>query len=364
MADNLEDDDEFCFRPVRETDEAAPLVAPGRPWTQEPPVERDCDHPLLMPLATAQDAVSRLQAKAEMVPLVVAEGLRARMSYLEAAGWLRCAHIAIQPWDLALRDSGVTGSYAAAAFGDRLRPKLSTLVPQKGRFEASPFDITLNNALRLARLWRCLAELRTWRPLAEAGTLRETLQSLGCLPPGDPAIDDWLGSIRLLEGGPILIRAGRAAHGWLNRADVEPHNPAGFFVAACLWREKTGHTPIPLPFWSAPKQYHSRLGLCIGLDWMAQFLECVTAASMIGLRELSRLLEAEKKRTVLGSTARSRLPDALDIVLRTPIVTADSLAKALQVTPRAALGLLRHLMAPGIVRRAPGRASRRAFTLV
>jgi HTH DNA binding domain len=299
-----------------------------------------------------------------MVPPVVAEGLRARMSYREAAGWLRCTHVGIHPWDLALRDgSGVTGSYAAAAFSDRLRRELSTSVAQEGRFEVPLSDITINNALRLARLWRCIAELRTWRPLADAGALRETLRSLGSLPPGNPAIDDWLNSIRQLEHGPILIRAGRAAREWLNRADVEPHNPAGLFVAACLWREKTAHAAIPLPFWSAPKRCHSRLGLCIGLDWMAYFLECVAAASAIGLRELARLLEAEKKRAMLGSTARSRLPDALDTVLRAPIVTAESLAKALHVTPRTALALLQHLTTAGIVQQATRRPSRPAFTL-
>ena len=95
------------------------------------------------------------------------------------------------------------------------------------------------------------------------------------------------------------------------------------FLGVCLWREKTAQAPIPLPFWSAPELYHHRLGLRIGLDWMAQFLECVTAAALIGLRELARLLEAEKKRTDIGATARSRLPDALDAVLRAPVVTAE-----------------------------------------
>jgi hypothetical protein len=81
---------------------------------------------------------------------------------------------------------------------------------------------------------------------------------------------------------------------------------------------------------------------------MAQFLECVTAAALIRLRELARLLEAEKRRADIHATARSRLPDALDAVLRVPVVTADSLAKALHVTPRAALGLLQQLMAARI----------------
>jgi HTH DNA binding domain len=119
----------------------------------------------------------------------------------------------------------------------------------------------------------------------------------------------------------------------------------------------------PCPFWSAPELDHHRLGLRIGLDWMAQFLECVTAAALISLRELTRLLEAEKKRADIGVTVRSRLPDALDAVLRAPVVTVDSLAKTLHVTPRAALGLLQLLMAKGFVREATVRSSWRAFVL-
>ena len=134
-------------------------------------------------------------------------------------------------------------------------------------------------------------------------------------------------------------------------------------MAACLWREETAHRPVPLPFWSAPELHHHRLGMRIALEWMAQFLECVTAASLIGLRKLARLLEAEKKRVDIRATARSRLPDAVDAVLRAPVVTSDSLAKALHVTPRAALGLLGQLMAAGSVREATGRASWRAFVL-
>ena len=49
-------------------------------------------------------------------------------------------------------------------------------------------------------------------------------------------------------------------------------------------------------------------------------------------------------------------------MLRTPVVTARSLAEALSVTPQAALGLLRQLTAAGVVREATGRAAWRAFT--
>lgn len=364
MSDGPEDEDENWFRPVWETEDAAELDPPGRPRARKPTAEPDYDHPLLTPLARAQDAVARLEARAELASAVVAEGLRARLSYHEAAGWLRCAHVWIHPRDLALRDSGITGSYAAAAVRDRLPGALPSTAAQEGGFETPPSDILVNEALRLARLWRRIAELSSWRPLADTGRLREVLRALGCRTLEDAEIADWLASIRTFERGPVLIRTGRAARDWLNRAGVEPHNPAGFFVAACLWREKTAHRPIPLPFWSAPELYHHRLDFRIGLDWMAQFLECVTAAALTGLRELARLLEAENKRVDIRATARSRLPDALDAVLRAPVVTAESLAESIGVTPRAALGLLGQLTGAGIVREVTGRASWRAYALI
>jgi hypothetical protein len=141
-------------------------------------------------------------------------------------------------------------------------------------------------------------------------------------------------------------------------------NPDGIFLAACLWHEKNARAPIPLPFWSAPAQRHHRLGLQFGLAWMAEFLECVAAAAIIGLHELNRLQETEKKGRMLGSTARSRLPHAVDAVLRAHIVTASGLAEAIRVTPQAALGLLRQLTAAGMVREVTGRASWRAYALI
>jgi len=57
------------------------IVLPRRKAAAEPAD----NHPLLMPLAQAQDAVARLEASAS--PAII-EGLRARMAYREAAGWL------------------------------------------------------------------------------------------------------------------------------------------------------------------------------------------------------------------------------------------------------------------------------------
>src|SRR3954466_13150892 len=143
--DPKEEDDNWLFRPVWETEEA--LEPPGPRRARKAPPEPGYDHPLLTPLARAQHALARLEAKTEMASDVVAEGLRARMSYLEAAGWLRHAHIGIHPWDLARRDYGVTTSYGAADHADRLAAVLPSTTAQEGDLAAAPSDIIVNGAL-------------------------------------------------------------------------------------------------------------------------------------------------------------------------------------------------------------------------
>lgn len=365
MPGDPEDDDDSWFKPVWEIEDEDALEPPGPlRRARKAAAEPDYHHPLLTPLARAQDAVARLEAKVETSSGAVAEGLRARMAYLEAAGWLRHAHVWIHPRDLALRDNGLTGSYAAAAFGDRLASELPSTTALESQWAAAPSDMAVNHALRLSRLWRRLVELRSWRPLAEPGTLSEALRSLGGQVPVDREIADWLAAVRMLEQAPALMRAGRAARDWMNLAGVKDRNPDAFFLAACLWCEKGARRPIALPFWSAAETHHHRLELRFGLEWMADYLDCVAAAAIVGLQELQRLRETEGKGRVLGTTARSRLPAALNAMLRAPVVTVSSLAKTLDVTPQAALGLLRQLMAAGMVREATGRASWRAFALV
>jgi hypothetical protein len=369
MAGDPENDPGIWLRPVWETEDDGALEPPGRPRARKAPAEPDYDHPLLAPLARAQEAVARLEAKTEASSAVVAEGLLARMSYLEAAGWLRHAHIWIHPWDLALRDHGAMTSYGAAARSDRLETVMPATIGQQSGLDvvvasgAIGLDTAVNRALGLARMWRRLAELRSWRPLADAQSVPQTLQSLGCGRPEEGIIEDWLAGTYNRDQGPDLIQAAKAARDWMSQPGIKERDPDGVFLAACLWQEKHRSAPIPLPFWAAPEPHHHRLGLKIGLAWVAEFLECVTAAAMIGLRELARLQEAEKKGRMMGATKRSRLPAAVDTVLREDIVTAATLAKAINVTPQAAWALLRQLTAAGIVREATGRASWRAYTL-
>jgi HTH DNA binding domain len=366
MLECPEEPEELRWRPAWEADPveetAEKIDPPGAPRVRK--AELDDAHPLLGPLARAQDAVARLEARAEAASPAVTEGLRARLALREAAGWLSQAHVAVHPQDLALRDSGMTGSYSAAALTGRLDDALPATTAQGADFEAPPPDAAVDQALRLARLWRRLAEFRSWRPLADGAAVREALAALGCRGAyADTDIEDWRGLAHRRDGVPALIGAARAARDWMNRPWADPRSLDGVFLAACLWREKGFGRTIPLPFWSAREVHHNRLGLRFGGGWLAGFLECVADAARTGADELVRLRRAEENGRSLPGTARSRLPDALEVLLRSPVVTARGLAKRLDVTPQAALGLIRQLCEAGVAREATGRASWRAFII-
>ena len=164
MPGDPEEEDDYWFRPVWEAEDA--LEPPGTPRARKRAPEPDLHHPLLEPLARAQEAVARLETGVALASPAVAEGLRARLSYREAAGWLSYAHVWIHPHDLALRDQGLTSSYGVAFNAGRLDAAIPATAALES-FESAPSDIMVNQALQLARLWRRLAELRTWRPLAD-----------------------------------------------------------------------------------------------------------------------------------------------------------------------------------------------------
>jgi hypothetical protein len=362
-----EEEEEPWWLREEEPEAEQELEPPGRVLLRpKTPTGPGDDHPLLLPLAHAQDAVARLEALAEAASPAVAEGLRARMAYREAAGWLAHTHTWIHPQDLALRDARLTNSYGAAAIAGRLAVELPAMAAQGAIFDVTPSDHLVGTALRFAQLWRRLAELRTWSPLSDAAALRTVLVSLGWRNDlSDEDIQEWLRIARRRAEIPELLRAGRAARDWMNR-DVHASDGLSvdaLFLAACVWREKGFGRTTPLPFWAAPSAHHHRLALRVGVEWMAGFLDCVARAAQAGLEELNRLRRAEATIAGLGNTSRSHLPEAAAHVIKAPIITARSLADTLGVSTQGALGLIRQLLAAGIIREATGRAAWRAFVV-
>ncbi len=286
---------------------------------------------MISQITVTQDAVARLEASTAAAAPMVQAGLRARLTYREAAGWLAHYGTWVHPLDLAMRDMRLTGAYTAAELGTRLPSVLpATSATQEG-MQAAPDDRDVAMALRQANLWRRLAELRGWAPEA-------VLPPLGELPP-------------LLEAARMIAGEGGGRLSF----------PATL-RAAWLWRERGGTGEPGLVLWSAPVQRLDRAALAA--DPVLAILDCIAEAASGARRELARLLAVVERGRVLKATARSRLADAIAIAVREPIITAGTLGGHLGVSSRAGADLIARMVAGGLLREATGRKSWRGFVLV
>ncbi len=94
-------------------------------------------------------------------------------------------------------------------------------------------------------------------------------------------------------------------------------------------------------------------------------LHLIAESARLGLRELNRLevAVAQGRHGLAGIDRRSRLPAALDALLRAPVLTPKALAARLRIAPQTATALLRTLQVKGVVREVTGRGRFRAFAV-
>ncbi len=373
-----EPDESFWFRPPWDTEPAddMPGLAP-LPCPDHPPGQAATDiAALLRPLAEASATLARLDARLDSAAPDLAEGLRARLALREAAGWLAHQHGSwVHPTDLGLREAGLTGSVTAAALSGRLRRALPATTAAATPPEAVAQDLAVAQALRFGRWWRRLAEHHTWSPLADAASLRPLLGQLGGQEPAEELLADWLSRFSGRSPAtsrpdtiPALLHAGQAAQAWAVWEQAAPARldrlpTAAVFLAACLWR-RHGNTPtVALPFWSAPPRQLEALALATGPAWRAGFLAAVAEAAQRAGQELTRLQAAAGRAADVRRTSRSHLPEAVSLALRAPVLTAAGLATRLRISHQAATGLLRQMVAAGVLQEATGRAAWRAFSV-
>lgn len=324
-------------------------------------------HQLLAPLASAQDALTRLDAIASMCSLDVLEGLRARMAFKEASGLLAYSHVWVHPLDLALRSSHHTSSYASASLKGDLHPSLPNTLSTGYQLDTVPDDNLVDLALRFATMWRRLADLSTWFAGLDGNlnALEEVLGKIGWHGTPDDHVQGWLENVRKAAPSPPLLQAGWAGRTWGNLPGNRPDlTPEGSFLAAATWKKKGYGRSLPLPFWIAPNALHNKLSLKTGIDWSAAWLEVVERAARIALDELEQLRAAEGKIAELpGKTKRSMLPHGLRFALRQPVFTASSLARHTKITAPAASALVNQMEGAGLIKEATQRKAWRAFTL-
>jgi HTH DNA binding domain len=366
------------FRPVWEDGDDDPPPLPRRP-SARPAAQGSApngfvgaDLPALLgPLTTAQDALARLDARAEAAPEPVRGGLIARLAFREAAGWLATLGCWVHPRDLALRAAHLIGA---------------TELPNTAGHHWQDMDSTTRllaeghvaTALALARLLRHL--VREPRLLADADTALAVLAPLtGAADPSRFAAWQarWSGKSPI----SVLLTAALAAADWMEAGVTDCPSPLAALAAGAGLLALSGSLrTIPLPFWAAapalaagdpdglPRLRSDAAARAFPAGppaWPGVFLTLVTEAARFGLQELNRLQRAAAVGAVLTAPIdqRGRLSDAVEVVLREPAVTAKSLARHLRITPQAALRLLTALARAGVVRETTGRRSFRAFAV-
>jgi hypothetical protein len=373
------------FRPVwedleDETGGVPPLLFPPRP--QAGRSAGGADDGLLGPLAMAQDALARLDAMAELLSPELREGLIARLAYAEAAGLLAARGGFAHPLDLALRDAERLGRR------DLMARTLAGPLAGQGAEDANWLDLDekIGGALHLARLLQRLPAADD--PLATAAAARAGLGPLGrgSVAPFDPdrfarwRAAHWPDARRRAAQRPALLRAAGAAAAWMESGIADrPDAAQALAVAAMLLRRAGTLRTIPLPIWAGwsalcaaddpgilPRLRGDVAARLAGGSWPAVFLHLAAEAARAGLRTLAALRRAEAAGAALaaGEDRRSRLPEAVALLLRHPALTAPALAAHLAITPQAALRILTRVAAAGVAAEITGRKSFRAFGIL
>jgi hypothetical protein len=159
----------------------------------------------------------------------------------------------------------------------------------------------------------------------------------------DGRMEQWRGAVGMTAGLPPTLAAAMLAALW---DDIEPlqHVPwLGRLLAAALLRQR-GKTRSHLLCVNSGARAVPRLRLKQGdsnakiLYWLAAIL----AAAEQGLKDHDRWLLARASRAgkLKGRRGNSHLPQALDLALARPIVTAELLAQELKVSARAGQNLI------------------------
>jgi hypothetical protein len=352
---------------------------------------------LLLPLATATSALARLDERVGRSPL--GAGWLARSHFSEACASLWVDGELIHLEDLVLYDAGMSiraptheltiahdllrtrrrilsnppqwalsmeglRSLRGRGGGDaRIDQAASTPISETPSEEGDDDPLAIHFAAIdavLARSELLLAEARMAEPQP-----RRDRDPLVYEPDWDEdeRLEEWQAVVQETEGLPPLLRAALLLDAW-NVLQVFQHAPwLGRQLPAAFLRQ-VGETETHLAT------------INLGLKQIARerradrdrdarlkaFLDAITLAAESGLKEHDRLLLAKQQmqHRTAGKRQSSKLPQLIDLVLSTPMVSAGMIAEALRVTPQGALKIAAELS----LRELTGRGRFRAWGII
>ncbi|MBY3489420.1 RHE_PE00001 family protein [Rhizobium laguerreae] len=163
----------------------------------------------------------------------------------------------------------------------------------------------------------------------------------------DERLGEWREVLRELDGFPPVLQAILALDAW-NTLEVLQHAPwLGRLLAASILRQTglttAAHLPaLNLGLKSIPvdcRRHRDR-----GTRLLA-ILAGITVAAELGLKEHDRLTLARQamERRSIGRRTSSKLPQLIELVMSRPLVSAGMVAKAVGVTPQAAIRIVGEL---------------------
>ena len=163
----------------------------------------------------------------------------------------------------------------------------------------------------------------------------------------DERLGEWRAVLRELDRFPPVLQAIVALDAW-NSLDVLQHAPwLGRLLAASILRQ-TGLTTaahlaaLNLGLKSIPVDRRRHRD---GETRLMAILSGLTAAAELGLKEHDRLTLARQamERRLIGRRQTSKLPELVELVMSRPLVSTGMVAKAIDVTPQAAVRIVGEL---------------------
>lgn len=172
----------------------------------------------------------------------------------------------------------------------------------------------------------------------------------------------WRAALKETESLPSTLASALLFDAWETIEPLQRQHPLGGQLAAAYLRARgkvSSHLPgFHVGLKAIPRERRRAHGRTTRLF---AFLDALSAAAAAGMKEIVRLCQAREQmeRKVRGRRSSSSLPAVIDLILARPIVSAATVAKAADVTPRGALNLLAELG----VRECTGRGRYRAWGL-
>ncbi|MBP0580679.1 DUF1612 and helix-turn-helix domain-containing protein [Labrys sp. LIt4] len=176
-------------------------------------------------------------------------------------------------------------------------------------------------------------------------------------------LEEWREDVKRLDGLPPVLAAAAAILAW---ETIEPLQYAAWLgrvlgAAVLRARDKARfHLPcLCVGLRALPRE--TRFARGDGPRLLA-FIQAIAAAAEQGLKDHDRWILArhQLERHLAGRRSTSKLPALIELMLTTPLASAQLIAKRLDITPRAAQDLVTELG----VREITGRGRYRAWAII